>query len=310
MNIYFWKSSLLLWVIIGILTGCETKSDNSHIDKKPLVVATTGMIADAVEEIADTLVEVIGLMGPGVDPHLYKATQKDLTLLRDADIIFYNGLHLEGKMGEILEKLSRQKPVYAVSEGIPQKALIISDSSTTTYDPHIWFDVKLWNYVASYIEDKMVMHLPENTMQIRDNSIKFQDTLQRLDQWVQTSIYSIPEDQRVMITAHDAFEYFGDAYDIEVKGLQGISTIAEFGLKDVKEMVDLIVARNIKSVFVETSVPSKSLEAVVAGCKQRGHEVFIGGTLFSDAMGKAGTPEGTYKGMVRSNVYTIVKGLK
>jgi len=296
-------------LMVLIFWGCQYDSEKTH-SGKPLIVSTTGMIADAISVIADTTAEVVGLMGPGVDPHLYKATQNDLRLLRNADIIFYNGLHLEGKMAEILEKLGRQKPVYAVSELIPEENLILSDRATGTYDPHIWFDVSLWQYVVSYITDKLTQHMPQQESMFRNHSNAYTDTLSKLHDWVRTEIQRIPDSSRIMITAHDAFEYFGKAYEIEVIGLQGISTVAEFGLKDVKNMVDLIVERKLRSVFVETSVPSKSLEAVVAGCRQKGHEVSIGGTLYSDAMGEAGTPEGTYIGMVRSNVQTIVNGLK
>ncbi len=300
----------IVYALIALFFGsCKHDSKEKGTDK-PLIVTTTGMIADAVSVIADTAVEVVGLMGPGVDPHLYKATQNDLRLLRNADIIFYNGLHLEGKMAEILEKLGRQKPVYPISELIAGESLILSDHATGTYDPHIWFDVSLWQKVVSYIADKLSEHMPKQESIFRDHSSTYNDTLSKLHAWVGTEIQQIPDSQRIMITAHDAFEYFGKAYEVEVIGLQGISTVAEFGLKDVKNMVDLIVDRKLRSVFVETSVPSKSLEAVVAGCRQRGHEVSIGGTLYSDAMGEAGTPEGTYTGMVSSNVRTIVTGLK
>jgi len=292
-------------------TGCNTDTNRAKVDtEKPFIVATTGMIADAIVELVDTAAVVKELMGPGVDPHLYKATQRDLALLRQADLIFYNGLHLEGKMGEVLEKLGREKPVFAIADGVPPSRLIQVDAVAGSYDPHIWFDVSIWRGAVTYIKSQLSDTYPELDTFISLRYERYVDSLDDLHTWVQSRISTIPRDKRVMITAHDAFEYFGQAYDIEVRGLQGISTVAEFGLKDVKNLVDLIVYRKVESVFVETSVPSKSLEAVVAGCRERGHDIQIGGTLYSDAMGEPGTPEGKYVGMVKSNVNTIVEGLK
>lgn len=296
-----------LGVALYFLVGCQPpQQENSRL----YVVATTGMLADAARQIAGDQATVVGLMGPGVDPHLYKATQGDLTELRKADLIIYNGLHLEGKMGEVLGKLGREKAVFAAGETLPRSALRNAADGSDAYDPHIWFDVSLWRQAVAAITEELAA---TDTLHREVYQQRGQDYLSQLDslhRWVGETLAQIPDSSRVLITAHDAFEYFGAAYQIEVQGLQGISTVAEYGLKDVKELVDLIVERNIKAVFVESSVPVKSLEAVVAGCRQKGHEVRIGGTLYSDAMGEAGSDAGTYLGMVRHNVETIVAGLK
>lgn len=308
------RLSLLTVCLIGLsvlMTGCGSEeSTESTADTKPYIVATTGMIADAVSEIVGDLATVEGLMGPGVDPHLYKATRGDLTQLRKAKVIFYNGLHLEGKMGEVLEKLSEQKPVYAVGEALSSDSLIYHGSSTDSKDPHIWFDVSMWTQVVSEIALRMREVDAPNQAIYKQRADAYIQKLNRLDEAVSQKLAEIPQSQRVLITAHDAFSYFGRAYGVEVRGLQGISTVSEFGLKDVSELVDFIVSRKIKAVFVESSIPTRSLEAVIASCKQQGHEVKLGGTLFSDAMGAADTPEGTYIGMVNYNVQTITEALK
>lgn len=274
------------------------------------VVTTTGMIYDAVINIAGDQVDVQALMGPGVDPHLYKATQGDLQKLQNADLVFYNGLHLEGKMGEVLEKLGRLKPVVAVTTSIPDTLFRASELYPGTFDPHIWFDVSLWKLGVSQVHKSLVEQDPNNR-DIFDRNAKLHfDQLDSLHQAVASSIASIPENQRMLITAHDAFGYFGDAYDIEVKGLQGISTLSEPGLKDVADLVKLITENKIKAVFIETSVSKKAINAVVEGCRVKGHQVAIGGSLYSDAMGPFGEFEGTYIGMVHTNVQTIVNALR
>lgn len=268
------------------------------------------MIKDAVENVCGEHVEVVALMGPGVDPHLYKATQGDLQKLTDADIIFYNGLHLEGKMGEVLEKLGRSKPVIAVSSAIPENLLRAVPGFQGTHDPHIWFDVKLWENAVQAVSNFMIKTDTAHAIDYSTWSKQYLLQLDSLHEAVKQSVLQIPEPQRVLITAHDAFGYFGDAYDIEVRGLQGISTVSEFGLKDVTELVNFIISRKIKAIFIETSVSQKSIEAVVEGCHQKNWDVKIGGSLYSDAMGAAGTSEGTYMGMVNANVKKIVEALK
>lgn len=313
-----------IWLIVlGLLiVGCNrddsNDSANSEAKSKALrIVATTGMIKDAVENIVGDRANVEGLMGPGVDPHLYKATQGDLQKLMHAQIIFYNGLHLEGKMQSIFEKMSKQKDVIAISEVIDKGKLIVTfdgggdnKDGVKTYDPHIWFSVPLWTEAVRYIGDKLQELDAANAEFYKKNVETYLGELGELHGVVQEELATIPKEQRLLITSHDAFGYFGQTYNLQVKGLQGISTVTEFGLKDVTQMVDLITEQKIRAIFVESSVASKPLEAVVAGCKERGHEVKIGGTLFSDAMGADGTPEGTYVGMVKHNVKTVVEGLK
>jgi manganese/zinc/iron transport system substrate-binding protein len=296
---------------VFLLGACQQTTQSGYDPgRKIKIVTTTGMIKDAVDNIVGEHGEVIALMGPGVDPHLYKATQGDLQKLTDADIIFYNGLHLEGKMGEVFEKLGRMKPVIAVSGKIPEGLLRAVPGFQGTHDPHIWFDVKLWQHAVGAIADYLLAYDTLHADEYRVNNRKYLGQLDSLHQAVQKSIQIIPAAQRVLITAHDAFGYFGDAYQIEVRGLQGISTISEFGLRDVTDLVDYIITRKVKAIFVETSVSQKSIEAVLQGCIQKNWNVKIGGNLFSDAMGAKGTPEGTYIGMVSANVKTIVDALK
>ncbi len=302
-----WRKYLWLWMCLA--TAC-TSAESTSADADLKIVATTGMIGNALSEIAGERAQVNALMGPGVDPHLYKATQGDLRQLSDADLIFYNGLHLEGKMGEVLEKLARLKPVIAVAEGLPESELINSTDYADAYDPHIWFDVQRWAQAVAYAGQELARVDTANADYYLTRTQQYLRRLDTLDRYVSEQIATIPAEQRVLITAHDAFAYFGDAYQIEVRGLQGISTVSEYGLRDISELVNFIVERGIKAVFVESSVPRKSLEAVVEGAARRGHSVEIGGTLYSDAMGAAGTAAGTYPGMVRSNVETIVTALR
>jgi manganese/zinc/iron transport system substrate-binding protein len=301
--------SLLAAVALLALTSCSKKQPQEKHDKL-VIVTTTGMIKDAVENIVGNHAEVIALMGPGVDPHLYKATQGDVEKLTNADIVFYNGLHLEGKMGEVLEKLGRSKPVIAVASDIPDSLLRAVPGFQGTHDPHIWFDVKLWENAVRTISKTLEQQNPAQAALYATQRDRYIHQLDSLHEVVKVKIAEVPVQQRVLITAHDAFGYFGDAYAIEVKGLQGISTMSEFGVRDVTNLVNFIIARKIKAIFVETSVSKKSIEAVVEGCHDKGWDVKIGGSLFSDAMGNAGTPEGTYIGMVSANVKTIVDSLK
>ncbi len=274
------------------------------------VVATTSLIGDAVQNIVQEHAEVITLMGPGVDPHAYKATQQDVKHLLNADIVFYNGLHLEGKMADILHKLSKKRPVYAAGEAITPAQQLVDPNFSIGIDPHIWFDVCLWKQVVQYISDQLQAADPGAAAYYQENTAHYLQQLDELHQETVQAIQQIPAAQRVLITAHDAFGYFGRAYDMEVRGLQGISTVSECGLKDVTDLVKFIIQRKIKAIFLETSVPEKPLQAVVEGCRKSGYQVAVGGYLYSDALGQAGTPEGTYHGMVQANVQTIVNALK
>jgi manganese/zinc/iron transport system substrate-binding protein len=292
-----------------LLTACQP-NPKSEEDTRLYVVSTTGMLHDAVLNIGGDLVRPEVIMGPGVDPHLYKATQGDLRRLREADLVIYNGLSLEGKMGEILEKLSRNKPVIAAAENAPKEQLLQAVDYQNSYDPHLWFDVSLWKYAVQAVRDALMKEDPENADTYRTHAEQYLDEIERLHRWVTEEIREIPAEKRILITAHDAFQYFGRAYDIEVVGIQGVSTVADVSLRNVTDIIDLIIDRGIKSIFVETSVSNRTIQAVVDGCKEKGHDVKIGGSLFSDAMGEPDTAEGSYVGMVRHNVEAISQGLK
>ena len=302
-------SIIIIIIICVVAAGCNGGEKPAE-DGGLKIVTTTGMIEDAVKNIVGDRARVKALMGPGVDPHLYKATQGDLSELNGAGVVFYNGLHLEGKMVDALEKMGRTKKVVAVADGVDTALLRRPAEFKGNHDPHIWFDVKIWSQAVRKIADEMKQVDPEHAGEYEKNATAYMARLDSLDTWVRGEIASIPRDQRVLVTAHDAFGYFGRAYDIEVRGLQGISTVSEFGLADISSLVDMIATRKIRSVFVESSVPKRSIEAVVQGVRAKGHEVTIGGQLFSDAMGAAGTAEGTYIGMVSANVNTVVKALR
>ena len=300
------RLSIALLAVV-LLSACSTKKKENN--SKPLIVCTTGMIGDAVKNIVGDYAEVHTLMGPGVDPHLYKATHGDLVKFQEADIVVYNGLHLEGKMGEVLEKVGKKKPVIAVAERLDKERLINNTTFQGAYDPHIWFDVALWNNALLGLAEGLTSEVEAPVGVIMNNYNVYTAKLDSLHLAVKESIKTIPRQQRKLVTAHDAFAYFGKAYGIQVKGLQGISTLSEFGLRDVSELVDYIVENKIPSIYTETSVSKKSIEAVVVGVKAKGFEVQLGGSLYSDAMGENGTPEGTYIGMVNANVQKIVSGL-
>jgi manganese/zinc/iron transport system substrate-binding protein len=301
----FWSFALSV-----SLFSCTEDQRAEQSQDKLRILATTGMIADMAKNIVGDSAEVTSIMGPGVDPHLYKATQGDLFKLKSADIVLYNGLHLEGKMGEILEKLARTKTVVAVSDALDKKSLLEDSVFQGNFDPHIWFDVELWRRCVPGVLEALVAKDSLRQQYYTMNAQKFTSQLDSLDNWVRSQIASIPAEQRTLITAHDAFSYFGNAYGIEVRGLQGISTLSEFGLRDRIDLIDFISDRQIKAVFVESSVSEKNILSIIEGCQYKGHEVEIGGKLYSDAMGSNDTPEGTYIGMVNHNVSSIVKALK
>lgn len=307
------KNFNLLIAALLFVTALSCSSDNNQNaseNEAVNIVATTGMIADAARVIGGDKVEVKGLMGPGVDPHLYKASAGDVALLSNADLILYNGLHLEGKMSEIFEQMKKRGiETVAVAEVIDQSALLPSPDYEGQYDPHVWFDVDLWKMVVSQMRDSLVEKDPENADVYNSNAGEYLAELTELNEYVETKTASLPENKRVLITAHDAFNYFGNGYGFEVKGLQGISTDAEAGTADVQELAAFIVERQLPAVFVESSVPPKYIEAVQAAVKARGYNVEVGGEIYSDAMGSPGTPEGNYVGMVRHNIDTIVGAL-
>ena len=308
------RSLPLLLALVALLAACggpgPGAGEPSAANGPLKVVTSTGMIGDTAARIAGPRAEVVSLMGPGVDPHLYKASEGDVRKLSDADLVLYNGLHLEGKMGDVLVKLARTRPVVAVSAAIPDDQLREPPELLGQYDPHIWFDVRLWAETIGPIADALAELDPAHAEELAANGEALREELLELDAWVLERIAEVPEERRLLVTAHDAFGYFGRRYGIEVVGIQGISTLAEAGLRDVDRVVDLIVDRKVKALFVESSVSPRAVESVQRAARERGHEVVVGGQLFSDAMGAAGTPEGTYAGMVRHNVETIVEALQ
>ncbi|MCK6464291.1 MAG: zinc ABC transporter substrate-binding protein [Phycisphaerae bacterium] len=274
------------------------------------ITATVGMVADIVRQVAGDRAEVTNIIGEGVDPHLYKPTRGDVAALMSADAIFYNGLMLEGKMADTLVKVATSgKKVYAVTELLDEKDLLEPESFAGHFDPHVWMDASAWSKAVEAVARSLSEFDPPNAATYRANADRYRKELEALHAYVRKVIASIPREQRVLITAHDAFNYFGRAYDLEVLGIQGISTESEAGLADINRLVDLMVARKVRAVFVETSVADKNVRALVEGAKARGHEVRIGGSLFSDAMGKPGTYEGTYVGMIDHNATTIARAL-
>lgn len=296
--------------LLLLLFGCSGEGNTKDEEKKGTVVTTTGQIADAIEEISGGHLTVTALMGPGVDPHLYKATQSDLKILDEAEVIFYNGLHLEGQMLDIFEQMAEEKTVFAVAENLDENDLLAAEGDTKLYDPHVWFELDLWKEVVEGISDKLVKEYPEFREDFEENESAYLKELDELKTYVHDRVSEVSENQRILVTAHDAFNYFGASLGFDVRGLQGLSTDSEYGVKDVQEMVDFLVTNNIKAIFVESSVSDKAMNAVIEGAKQKGHEVVIGGELFSDAMGAKGTEEGTYLGMYKHNVDTIVDALK
>lgn len=296
------------FLIVAFLLGC---SNNQELDTDGRIkaVATTGMITDLVEILGGEHVVVHGLMGPGVDPHLYKATPRDVQALQKADLIFYNGLHLEAKMGELFERMGETRTTVAVTRSIPESLLFSPEAFAGHPDPHVWFDVSLWKYAAREVAHVLAEKYPELAQEFNRNAADYLTQLDALDAYVTQQAERVPPDQRILITAHDAFNYWGHRYGFEVAGLQGISTQAEAGTKDVQDLVNLIVDRQIPAIFIESSVPIKNIHAVQEAVHAKGWKVAVGGELFSDAMGDADRFEGSYLGMVTHNIDTIVSAL-
>lgn len=271
------------------------------------ITTTIGMIADAVRNIGGDHIDVTSLMGPGVDPHLYKPSAGDISRLESADAVFYGGLHLEGRMVDVLEQLlDRGIAGAAVLETLDPTTLIETDGAP---DPHVWFDVSLWSDALASIPAVLIELDAPNADTYTQNWEAYKSTLTDLDIYAEEQISTIPEEQRVLVTAHDAFNYFGDRYGMEVLGIQGMSTATEAGARDIQELADFLTERQIKAIFIESSVPPNTIEALQKACESREWPIEIGGELYSDAMGDEGTPEGTYEGMVRHNVDTIVGAL-
>lgn len=302
------KQFIFIALLSVILIGCK---DSKPEDGKFHIVTTTSMITDLVKNVGGDKVEVQGLMGAGVDPHLYKASEGDVSKLTNADMIIYGGLHLEGKLVEVFEKMQKQKiTTVAVSDALDKKDLIGSTLFASNYDPHIWFDVKNWEKITQFVADQLSVAQPENKEIFQENAKNYLAKLKVLEEEIIAEIATLPEDKRRLVTAHDAFNYFGRAYKFDVVGLQGLSTATEAGVQDVQKTASYIINHKVKSVFIESSVPRRTVEALQASVNSKNHQVKIGGTLFSDALGNPGTPEGTYIGMFKYNVHTIVEALK
>ena len=279
-------------------------------DRVISVTATTGQVADLVKEVGANRVDVSRLMGPGIDPHLFKASEQNVADLIDSDAIFYSGLHLEGKLGEVLERLEQRRPVFAVTGSIPSTMLMAPPEYQGNPDPHFWFDPTLFALATDQVRASLSAIDPGHADLYVANATTYKARLAEVDQFAFDQFATIPDQQRVVVTAHDAFGYLGRRYDLDVVGLQGISTSTEAGIRDVQRIADLLVERQIPAIFVETSVPRRTIEAVQVSTASRGWSVVIGGQLYSDALGNEGTPEGTYLGMFRYNVVTIATGLK
>ncbi len=293
------------------LAGCaDTAQAVPDFSQRPIqAVATTGMVADVVKNVGGEHIQLTQLMGSGVDPHLYKPSERNVIAIADADVIFYSGLHLEAQMGKVFEKMQGRLRTAAVTDTIDRTKLSSPPQFEGNYDPHVWFDVSMWMKTVDVVRDTLIEMDPAHAQEYRQNAAAYLAELQDLDQYIRDQAATLPPEKRVLITAHDAFSYFGRAYGFDVRGLQGISTATEAGAGDVQGLADFIAQRQIPAIFVESSVPRRTIEAVQAAVRSRGYEVKIGGELFSDAMGTPGTPEGTYIGMVKHNIDTIVGAL-
>ena len=301
--------TLFLSLTSPLFAGGQSEAPTGELTYPLSIVATTGMIGDIVAHVAGDLGVVQTLMGSEVDPHLYRPTRADVARLQSADIIFYNGLMLEGRMGDTLVQIGRSRRVHAVTELIDQSDLLESDDYEEAWDPHLWMNVRLWMEAVEVVVQALVEMDPQNSATYRENADRYLAELEELDRYVSEIVATIPETRRVLVTAHDAFGYFGSAYGLEVLGVQGMSTESEAGLEDINSLVRFIVDNEITAVFAESTVADRALQAVIEGAADRGQSVIIGGELFSDAMGPAGTYEGTYIGMIDHNATTIVRAL-
>ena len=300
------KKQLTVLVIITLFFSCKNEKQNNG---KLNIVTTTTMITDLAKNIGGQHINLQGLMGSGVDPHLYKASEGDVTKLSQADIIFYNGLHLEGKLVEVFEKMNTKKTV-AISSVLDKNTLIGSEYFASNYDPHIWFNIEYWKQATQFVVSTLSEAIPEQKPTFQANGNAYIAQLNNLKNKLENTISQLPKEERILVTAHDAFNYFGKAFNFQVVGLQGLSTATEAGVQDVQKLSNFIIENKVKAIFVESSVPKRTIQALQAAVKSKGHNVTIGGTLYSDALGNAGTVEGTYIGMFEYNVNTIVEALK
>lgn len=296
-----------LFLALVFLMSCTGETPNpARPEGRPRIVATTGFIGSLVDDLAGSWADVQVMMGPGVDPHLYKPTAGDIDRLSQADLIVYNGLHLESKLGEVFASLGARRPVLALAESLPRELLLTEGGAV---DPHVWHDASLWAQTVPALEAALTAIAPERASEVAEASRSLQKALLELHEDIAAGVAALPPERRVLVTAHDAFSYFGRAYGLEVLGLQGLSTVDEAGTRDVQLLADTLASRKIPALFVESSVSPKAMEALGEAVRARGHEIRLGGELFSDALGAAGTPEGTYAGMLRHNLATLVAGL-
>ncbi len=300
------KRAITILAVIIVL-GCK---NNKQRNGKLNVVVTTSMLTDLVKNIGGDLINIQGLMGAGVDPHLYKASEGDVSKLFNADVIFYNGLHLEGKLVEVFEKMEAQKTTVALGEFLAKDGLIGSDYFASNYDPHVWFNIQYFKEFSDKVTSVLSDKDPKNAGSYTANNIAFQQELDLLQTRVVNTIATLAPEKRILVTAHDAFNYFGKAYGFKVVGLQGLSTATEAGVQDVQQLSEYIIKNKVKAVFIESSVPRRTIEALEAAVLSKGHQVSIGGSLYSDALGDTGSIEGTYIGMFLYNVKTIVNALQ
>jgi manganese/zinc/iron transport system substrate-binding protein len=309
------RPRLLVALVAGLLalTGCTAApaaGDQPIGDRPVRVTTTTNFITDTVARIGGARVQVSGLMGPGVDPHLYRAGAGDVETLRGADVIFYGGLQLEGKMAELLDGLARRQLTKAVTDDIPRDRLLApAPGAAEQYDPHVWFDVDLWRQVSRTIAATLTERDPTHAADYQANLDAYLAELTAVDTAIRQRLAPVPAERRLLVTSHDAFEYFGRRYGLDVAGIQGISTAAEATTADVERVAELIAARGVPAVFVESSVPRQTIDALLAAAAQRGAQVRVGGELFTDAAGAPGTAEGTYVGMLQANADRIADGL-
>lgn len=304
---------MLLLIGSMLLSACGTRVADiagGELSTRTInIVATTGHVADVIRNVGGDRVVVKALMGPGTDPHVYKASANDVQSLAQADVIFYSDLHLEGRMIDIFERIGRTKPAHGVADDLPHDRLTATGDFEGAYDPHVWFDPTLWSLVVDNVAQRLSALDAAHAATYSANAARYKAARAALDSYAAERLAAIPQSHRVLITAHDVFGYFGKRYAVDVRGLQGISTAAEAGVADVQQLAELIAERGMRAVFVESSVPPTTISAVQAAVRSRGQDVAIGGELFSDALGAADTPEGTYVGMFRTNVDTIANAL-
>jgi manganese/zinc/iron transport system substrate-binding protein len=306
-------SALVLLAGAAALAGCSevpVATPEALAHRQVRVTTTTNFITDLARRIGGDRVRVSGLMGPGVDPHMYKASAGDVKTLAEADLILYGGLELEGKMADVFERLAEHRPTVAVTRDIPRRELLASTQYPDRPDPHVWFDVTIWERAARTTAEAFARLDPGHADEYRRNAREYVAELRELDAYAKQRLGAIPARSRVLVTSHDAFRYLGRRYGLEVVAIQGISTATEATTADVERVARVIADRGVRSVFVESSVPAQTIDAVLASAADRGAQAGIGDELFSDAAGADGTPEGTYIGMVRHNVDAIADGLR